>query len=56
MAKDVTNLHGGLIAIEQVEIRPADCAGGDLDDRIARMLDLGVGDGVDANIALTVPA
>jgi len=56
MAEDVAGFHRRLVAVEQVEIGAADRAGGDLDDRIARVLDLGIGDGVDAHVALTVPA
>ena len=56
VAEDVAGLHGGLVAIQQVKVRPADRAGGYFDDRIARVLDLGIRDGVDTDIAFTVPA
>ena len=56
VAEDVAGLHGRLISIQQVKVRPADRAGGYFDDRIARVLDLGIRDGVDTDIALTVPA
>ena len=56
VAEDVARLHGGLVPVEQVEVRPADRARRHLDDRVAWMLDLGVRDSVDADVALTVPA
>jgi len=56
VTEDVARLHRRLVAVEQVEVRPADRAGGDLDDRIARMLDLRVGYGVYSDIAFAVPA
>ena len=55
MAQNVSALHGRLIAIEQVEIRSADRAGRDLDDGIARMLDLGIGNGVYPNVTFSMP-
>ncbi len=56
VAEDIAGFHGGLVAIQQVKVRPADRAGGYFDDRIARVLDLGIRNGVDADIAFTVPA
>ena len=56
VAEDVAALHRRLVAVEQMKIGAADRAGGDLDDRVAGMLDLGIGNGVDANVAFSVPA
>jgi hypothetical protein len=56
MAKNVSALHGRLVAVQQMEVRAANRAGGDLDDHIARVLDYGIGNGVNADIALPVPA
>ena len=55
MSEDVTALHRRLVAVEQMKVGPADRAGRNLDDRIARMLDLGIGDGVDADVAFAMP-
>ena len=52
----VAALHGRLIAVEEMQVGAADRAGGDFDDRVARMLDFGIGHGVNANIAFAVPA
>ena len=54
MAQDITALHRRHIAVDQVEIRAANGASVDLDDGIAGMLDFGVGNGVDANIAFSM--
>ena len=56
MAQDVAALHRRLIAVEQMQVGAADRAGGDLDDRVAGVLDLRIGNGVDADVALPVPA
>lgn len=56
MAEDVAALHRRLIAVEKMQIRATDGAGGDPDHGIAGVLDRRIGDGVDANVALPVPA
>jgi hypothetical protein len=55
MAHDVAGLHRGDEIMEEVKVRTADGAAGDLDDGVTRFLDLGVGDGVAADILLAVP-
>ena len=55
VAEYVAAFHRRLIAVEQMEIGAANGAGRDLDDRIPRMLNLRVGDRIDADIALSVP-
>jgi hypothetical protein len=55
VAEDITLLHGGLKAVEQMQVRSADGGRGDLDDDVARILNGRIGDGVDANIAGRVP-
>ena len=56
VAQDVAALHRRLVAVEEVEIRAADRGRGDPDDDVGRLFDDGIGDGVDADIAGTVPA
>jgi hypothetical protein len=56
VAKDIATLHPRDEAAVQVEVRAADGAGGHSDDRIAAILDLGVGDGLAADIATAVPS
>ena len=56
MAQDVAALHRRLIAVEKVEIGAADRAGRDLDDRVARMFNFWVRNGVHADVALSMPA
>ena len=55
VAEDITCLHRRLVTIEQVKVGPANGACRDLDDGITGVLDLGIRDGVDANVTLTVP-
>jgi hypothetical protein len=55
VAEDVALLHRRHEPVEEVQVGAADAAGGDPDDRIAGVLDLGVGNGVDANVASAVP-
>ena len=43
VAEDVAVFHGGHEAAHQVKIRAADGAGRDLDDDVAPVLDLGIG-------------
>ena len=40
MNEDVAAFHGRLVAVQRMEVGAADGAGGDLDDRVAWMLDL----------------
>ena len=56
VAEDVAGLHGRHVTIKKVEIRTANRASSNFYDRIARVLDLGIRNGVDADIAFTVPA
>ena len=56
VAEDVARLHRRHVAVVEVQVGAADAGGRDLDDRVARVLDLRVGDGVDADVALAVPA
>jgi hypothetical protein len=51
MTKDVAAFHGGLVAVQQVEGGAADGASGDLDDRVAGMLDLRIRNGIHPNVA-----
>jgi hypothetical protein len=55
MTEDVALFHRGHDAVEQVEVRTADRAGGDLDDGIASVLDLGIRYRVAPNVVLAVP-
>jgi hypothetical protein len=56
MSEDVAMLHARNEAVEKMQIRAADRAGRHLDDRVARMLNPGVGNRVAANVLLAVPA
>ena len=56
VAEDVARLHRRHVAVVEVEVGAADGGRGDLDDHVARILDLRVGDGVDPDVALAVPA
>ncbi|MDO8945020.1 MAG: hypothetical protein Q7U75_17700 [Desulfobacterales bacterium] len=56
MAENIAALHGRLVAIEQMKVGAADGTGRYPDDRIARMLDLGIGDRIDPDVAFSVPA
>lgn len=55
VADDVTALHAGNDAVEDVQVGAADRAGGDLDDGVARMLDPGVRHALATHVALAVP-
>jgi hypothetical protein len=55
MAEDVAGLHRRNVAVVEVEVRAADRSRGDLDDRIARIEDLGIVDRIDADVVLSVP-
>ena len=55
MTQDVALFHRGHDAIEQMQVRAADGAGGDLDDGVAPVLDLGIRYRVTPNVVLAVP-
>jgi len=55
VAHDVAAMHFGHDAVVEMKIRTADCAGGHLDNRVAAVLDLWIGDTLTANVVLTVP-
>ena len=55
VSHDVARQHGGDEVVKEVQIRAADRAARDLDDRIAWILDRRVGNRVAANIFLAVP-
>ena len=55
VAHDVARHHAGDDSVIEVQVGAADGAGGDLDDGVALVLQLGVGDGVAAYVALAVP-
>ena len=56
VAEHVAGLHGRHLAVHQVEVRAADGAGRHLDDDVAGILDLRIGNRVAADVALAVPA
>ena len=53
--RTVALFHGGLKAVEEMQVGSADRRRCDLDDDVARILDGGIGDRIDANIARAVP-
>ncbi len=55
VAEDVAGQHAGNDAVVEVEVGAADRRRGDLDDGVARVHDLGIGYGVDADVVLAVP-
>ena len=55
VAEDVARLHRRDVAVVEVQVRAADRGRGDLDDRVARIDDLGIVDRVDADVVLAVP-
>src|SRR3954447_6203254 len=55
VANDVAGLHAGHVAVVEMQVRAADCRARDLDDGVARMLDLRVGNGVAADIFRGMP-
>jgi len=55
MTEDVAFFHRGHDAVEQMEVRTADRAGGDLDDGIASVLDFGIRHALAADVVLAVP-
>ena len=54
MAKDVALLHAWNDAVEDMQVGAANSAGSNLDDRITRMLDLGVRHGVAPHVPFAV--
>jgi hypothetical protein len=56
MAQDVAVFHRRLIAVEQMEIGAADRTSCDFDDGISWVLNLWIGNRIDANVAFAVPA
>ena len=56
VAEDVAAHHAGDEAVEEVQVRAADRAGGHLHDGIARVLDARIGNVVAADVLLAVPA
>jgi hypothetical protein len=56
MTEHVAALHAWNHSVIDMQIRTTDRAGRDLDDRIPRMLDCRVGDGVTTDVMLSVPA
>jgi hypothetical protein len=56
VTENIPGLHGGLIAVQQVKIRTAYRTRGNLDDRVPRMMDLWVRNGVYTNVAFAMPA
>jgi hypothetical protein len=56
VAEDVALLHARHEVVVEVQIRATDGGGRDLDDRVGRFLDLGLGNVVDADVPLAVPA
>ena len=56
MAQDVACFHGRHIPVQQMHITSADGSGSDTDNGIARVDDFRVGDGIDADVILAVPA
>ena len=56
VAQDVALLHRGDEPVEQVQVRAADRGGGDPDDGVARVEDLGIRDLTDLDVSLAHPA
>ena len=56
VAEDVARLHRRQVAVEEVQVRAADAVEVILMITSVGVLDLRVGDGVDADVALAVPA
>jgi hypothetical protein len=55
VAENIALFHRGHDAIEQMQVRAADGAGGDLDDGVSPVLDLWVRHRVASNVVLAVP-
>ena len=56
MPKDVAVFHRRLVAIEEVQVRAANCGRGDFDDRVRRFLNGWIGNCIDAHVMFAVPA
>jgi hypothetical protein len=56
MTENIAAFHGRLIAVKQMQVGAANRTGCDPDDGVPRMLDLGIGNRVDPNVAFSVPA
>jgi hypothetical protein len=56
VAEDVPLLHGGDVAVVEMEVRAADRRRGDLHDGVAGVQDLGVGNRLDPHVGFAVPA
>jgi hypothetical protein len=56
VTENIAALHDGLVAVEQMKIRAADGASGDLDDRVAGMLNFRIRYGIYPDVAFSVPA
>ncbi len=55
MAQDGAGLHAGEGAAHEMQVGAADCRGRQADDRVGRLLHLGVRDVVEAYVADAVP-
>ncbi|MNS50349.1 hypothetical protein D3C72_829940 [compost metagenome] len=55
MAENIAAVHARDDAVIEVEVRAADGGGGDLDDGVPRIDDLGIGDRVHPNVVFAVP-
>src|SRR3954470_15722859 len=55
VAHDVAGQHARNVVVKEVQVGAADGAACDLNDRVARILNLRIGDGVAANVFLAVP-
>ncbi len=55
VTEDVAGFHRRLISVEQVKVRSADSSGRDLDDDVAGILNLRIGNIVDAHVARSMP-
>jgi hypothetical protein len=56
LAEDVAALHGRLVAVKEMKVRAADSTCGDLDDRVARVVDLRIRNRVHPDVTFSVPA
>src|SRR4051794_25589230 len=55
MSHDVAGEHCRDEVMEQMKVGAADCATGDFDDGVARILDFRIGDGIAADVFFSVP-
>jgi hypothetical protein len=56
VTEDIAGLHCWLVAVEQMKVGAANGACCNLNDRIARMLDLGIRYRINPDVAFSVPA